>query len=88
MGSVLVIVKLGYVPDVLMPVPSVKVTVWSGAVFVIVTAPVAPDTEMPVPAIALVTPLLVIVIDPAPSVMLMPVPSVRLAFSHTPATAS
>ena len=38
MGSVLVIVKFGYVPDVLMPVPPVKVTVWSGAALLIVTA--------------------------------------------------
>jgi hypothetical protein len=39
-----------------MPVPSVKLTVWSGAELVIVTAPVAPETEMPVPATAEVTP--------------------------------
>ena len=38
MGSVLVIVKFGYVPDVLMPVPPVKDTVWSGAELLIVTA--------------------------------------------------
>lgn len=38
MGRVLVIVKLGYVPDVLMPVPPVKVTVWSGAALLMVTA--------------------------------------------------
>jgi len=88
MGRVLVIVKLGYVPDVLMPVPPVSDTVWSGAVLVNVTSPVAEDTDMPVPAIALVTPVLVIVIDPAPSVMLIAVPSVRLAFFQTPAVAS
>ena len=38
MGSVLVIVKLGYVPDVLMPVPPVSDTVWSGAELLMVTA--------------------------------------------------
>ena len=37
-GAVLVIVKLGYVPLVLMPVPAVKATVWSGAE--LVTTPV------------------------------------------------
>jgi hypothetical protein len=53
-GLVLVIVKFGYVPDVLMPVPAVNTTVWSGAVFVIVSVPLVvigePLTEMPVPA--------------------------------------
>ena len=87
-GAVLVIVKLGYVPDVLMPVPAVSTTVWSGAVLVNVTAPVPDDTEMPVLAIALVTPVLAIVIDPAPLVTLIAVPAVKFAFSHTPATAS
>ncbi len=65
-------------------VPVIEVT----PVFVIVTAPVAPDTEMPVPATALVTPELVIVIDPAPSVIVIPVPSVRFAFFQTPTLAS
>ena len=55
-GAVLVIVKLGYVPLVLMPVPAVKATVWSGAVFVMVRVPLVviglPDTLMPVPAVA------------------------------------
>ena len=88
MGSVLVMVKLGYVPVVLMPVPAVNDTVWSGAVLVMVTAPVAPDTEMPVPATALVTPVLAIVIDPAPLVTLMAVPAVILAFFQTLAVAS
>lgn len=82
MGSVLVIVKLGYVPDVLMPVPPVSDTVWSGDVLVIVTAPVAPDTEMPVPAIALVTPVLLIVIEPAPLVTPIAVPAVKLALTQ------
>jgi hypothetical protein len=35
---VLVIVKLGYVPDVLMPVPAVSTTVWSGAELLMVMA--------------------------------------------------
>lgn len=56
MGSVLVIVKLGYVPDVLMPVPPVSVTVWSGAELLMVIAVdpsyVVPTLyEMPVPAV-------------------------------------
>jgi hypothetical protein len=53
-GDVFVIVKFGYVPDVLMPVPAVNTTVWSGAVFVIVSVPLVvigePLTEIPVPA--------------------------------------
>ena len=55
-GAVFVIVKLGYVPDVLIPVPAVKTTVWSGAVLVIVNVPDVviglPDTLIPVPAVA------------------------------------
>ena len=55
-GNVLVIVKLGYVPDVLMPVPPVNDTVWSGAELLIVIAAeplyVVPTLyEMPVPAV-------------------------------------
>ena len=46
------------------------------------TAPVAPDTEMPVPATAEVTPVLLIVIEPAPLLTPIAVPAVRLAFSH------
>ena len=48
--------KLGYVPLVLIPVPAVKVTVWSGAVFVIVKFPLEviglPEMLIPVPAVA------------------------------------
>jgi hypothetical protein len=55
-GLVLVIVKLGYVPLVLIPVPAVKTTVWSGAVLVTVKVPLPvmglPDTLIPVPAVA------------------------------------
>ena len=52
----LVIVKLGYVPDVLMPVPAVSTTVWSGAELLMVMAVdplyVVPALyEMPVPAV-------------------------------------
>lgn len=53
----------------------------------IVTAPVAPDTEMPVPATALVTPVLLIVIDPAPLVTPMAVPAVKLALTQLPVEA-
>jgi hypothetical protein len=49
LGLVLVIVKLGYVPLVLMPVPAVKTTVWSGAVLVTVKLGYVPLVEMPVP---------------------------------------
>ena len=56
LGLVLVIVKLGYVPLVLMPVPAVKTTVWSGAVLVMFNVPLVviglPVTLMPVPAVA------------------------------------
>jgi len=56
LGLVLVIVKLGYVPLVLMPVPAVKTTVWSGAVLVMFKVPLVviglPVTLMPVPAVA------------------------------------
>jgi hypothetical protein len=55
-GLVFVTVKLGYVPETLMPVPAVNATVWSGAVFVMVNVPLEviglPDTEIPVPALA------------------------------------
>ena len=51
LGLVLVMVKLGYVPLVLMPVPPVKTTVWSGAVLVIVEPELDWLTDMPVPAI-------------------------------------
>lgn len=56
MGTVLVIVKLGYVPDVLMPVPPVNTTVWSGAELLMVIAAepsyVVPALyEIPVPAV-------------------------------------
>jgi hypothetical protein len=61
LGLVLVTVKLGYVPDTLMPVPLAIATVWSGAVLVTVTAPVPLDTDIPVPATAEVTPVLVTV---------------------------
>ena len=44
-----------------------------------VTAPVAPLTLMLVPATAEVTPVLLTVSDPAPAVMLMPVPVPRVA---------
>lgn len=52
----MVIVKLGYVPLTLIPVPPAMETVWSGAVFVMVNVPLPviglPDTLMPVPAVA------------------------------------
>ena len=51
-GLLLVIVKLGYVPDVVIPVPPVNATVWSGALFVIVSVPPASSYvfDIPVPA--------------------------------------
>jgi len=49
-------VKFGYVPLTEIPVPAVKVTVWSGAVLVMVMVPLLvigePETLMPVPALA------------------------------------
>ena len=50
------IVKLGYVPLVLIPVPAVNTTVWSGAEFVIFNVPDVviglPVILIPVPALA------------------------------------
>ena len=46
-GDVLSIVKLGYVPLTLIPVPAVSVTVWSGAVLVTML----PVKSIPVPAV-------------------------------------
>ena len=46
-GLELVTVKLGYVPLTEMPVPAVKVTVWSGAELVIVLD----EIPIPVPAV-------------------------------------
>jgi hypothetical protein len=55
-GAVFTIVKLGYVPLVDIPVPAVRLTVWSGAVFVIFNVPEVvigdPVTAIPVPAVA------------------------------------
>ena len=48
-GSVLLIVKLGYVPATPIPEPAVKATVWSGAVLVIVKLGYVPDVDIPVP---------------------------------------
>jgi hypothetical protein len=47
---VLVIVKFGYVPEVEIPVPELRTTVWSGAVFVMVKLGYVPLVEIPVPA--------------------------------------
>jgi hypothetical protein len=56
LGLVLVTVKLGYVPDTLIPVPLAIATVWSGAVLVMFNVPLVviglPVTLMPVPAVA------------------------------------
>jgi hypothetical protein len=55
-GEIFVIVKLGYVPEIEIPVPAVNATTWSGAVFVIVKVPLEvigePEIEIPVPAVA------------------------------------
>ena len=48
----MVTVKLGYVPDVLMPVPPVSDTTWSGRVLVIVKLGYVPDVLMPVPPVS------------------------------------
>ena len=48
-GSVLLIVKLGYVPATPIPEPAAKATVWSGAVLVIVKLGYVPDVDIPVP---------------------------------------
>ena len=45
------IVKLGYVPVIVVPPAPVNATVWSGWLFVTVTFPVGPLTDIPVPAI-------------------------------------
>lgn len=69
---------------VVVPDP-VRLTVWSGAVFVIVKLGYVPLVEMPVLAVRLTVwsgAELVIVIDPAPSVMVIPVPSVNVFFCH------
>jgi hypothetical protein len=47
----LVIVKLGYVPLVLIPVPAVKATVWSGEELVIVKFGYVPLVDIPVPEV-------------------------------------
>jgi hypothetical protein len=65
------IVKLGYVPDVVTPVEPVKTTVWSGAVLVIVYVPLevigeAPAILIPVPAVA-------------PTLVTVPTLNIRLA---------
>ena len=52
--SVLVIVKLGYVPEILVAPAPVNVTVWSGEVFVNVVH----DKLKPVPAVYVVSPVL------------------------------
>jgi hypothetical protein len=73
-GAVLVIVKLGYVPLVLMPVPPVKTTVWSGAVLVTVTAPVEPETLIPVLAANELTTLVRLAPEPTKLVAVIVVP--------------
>jgi hypothetical protein len=54
-SPVAAIVKVGYVPVTLIPVPEFKTTVWSGAVLVTVIEPDVvmgpPLTLMPVPAV-------------------------------------
>jgi hypothetical protein len=45
------IVKLGYVPVIVIFEPAVKETVWSGALFVIVKLGYVPEVDMPVPAV-------------------------------------
>ena len=52
------IVKLGYVPDVDIPTPPVKETVWSGAELVTIGTVVVPPIDIPVPADKEVTLLL------------------------------
>ena len=66
LGELFVMVKLGYVPDIDMPVPAVKATVWSGAVFVIVNfAPEDATQSIPVlPTKSTVSPLPILIAEP------------------------
>ena len=49
--TVVLMVKLGYVPETVVPPPPIRVTVWSGAVLASVIEPVALVTEIAVPAV-------------------------------------
>ena len=95
-GLVLVMVKFGYVPVALMPVPLVNDTVWSGAVFTTVKVPELVMGEMPVilTPVPATTPTLVTV-PPDDGLLLvtvyvgkepdneMPVPAVRPPVAFT-----
>lgn len=74
-GALLVIVKLGYVPDMLIPVPAVNTTVWSGAVLVMVKFGYVPLVEIPVPAVS-TTVWSGALLESVPAVSDKPVPTV------------